>query len=105
MSLVWVGVVATLVVGVGTYLTRASFIVTLADRDLPPRVRAALQFVAPSVLASLVVSLLLGGEGTAVTWIEGAALLVGAVVGWKTRSLIWVLAAGMGTLWILRALS
>lgn len=104
MTLFWVGLIATVVVGVGTYLTRASFILALADRDLPPNVRSALQFVAPAVLASLVVSLLLDGEGGAVGWPEIGALAVGGLVGWKTRSLVWVLVMGMGTLWILDAL-
>lgn len=104
MTIFWVGLIATVVVGVGTYLTRASFILVLADRDLPSEIRTALQFVAPAVLASLVVSLLLDGEGGPVGWTEIAALAVGAAVGWKTRSLAWVLVSGMGTLWILRAL-
>lgn len=104
MTLFWVGLIATVVVGVGTYLTRASFILALADRDLPPNVRSALQFVAPAVLASLVVSLLLDGEGGAVGWPEIGALGVGGLVGWKTRSLVWVLVVGMGTLWVLDAL-
>jgi branched-subunit amino acid transport protein len=104
MSLFWIGLIATVVVGAGTYLTRASFILALADRDLPPNVRSALQFVAPAVLAALVVSLLLDGEGGAVGWPQIGALIVGGVAGWKTRSLMWVLVTGMGTLWILEAL-
>lgn len=104
MSVFWIGLIATVVVGIGTYLTRASFILALADRDLPPNVRSALQFVAPAVLASLVISLLLDGEGGAVGWPQIGALAVGGLAGWKTRSLVWVLVAGMGTLWILEAL-
>lgn len=104
MNVFWIALIATVVVGVGTYLTRASFILALADRDLPPNVRSALQFVAPAVLASLVISLLLDGEGgSAVGWPQMGALAVGGVAGWKTRSLMWVLVTGMGTLWILEA--
>ncbi len=103
MTIFWIALIATVVVGVGTYLTRASFIVALADRELPARLRAALGYVAPAVLAALVVSLLLGGEeGVSVGWEPIAALAVGGLVGWRTRSLPWVLVAGMGTLWALQ---
>lgn len=103
MTLFWVGLIATVVVGIGTYLMRSSFILALADRDFPPVVREALRYVAPSVMAALVVSLALGGSASA-GWVEVAALLVGGLVGWRTRSLPWVLVAGMVTLWLLRAL-
>lgn len=103
MSMFWVGLGATVVVGIGTYLMRSSFILALADRDIPPRVREALRFVAPSVMAALVVSLALGGSEPA-GWIEVTALLLGGAVGWRTRSLPWVLIAGMAALWLLRAL-
>lgn len=102
MTIFWVGLIATAVVGIGTYLIRASFIVALADMEMPPAIRVALGYVAPAVLAALVVSLLLGGEDTSVGWQELVALVVGGVVGWKTRSLPWVLAAGMATLWLLQ---
>jgi len=46
----------------------------------------------------------LGFDGsTEVGWAEVAALVVGGVVGWRTRSLPWVLVAGMVTLWLVRA--
>lgn len=105
MTITWIGLVATVVVGIGTYLMRASFILALADRDFPPRVRGGLRFVAPAVMAALVVSLLFDSEGSGgVGWVELTALVVGGLVGWRTRSLPWVLAAGMVTLWLLRAL-
>jgi branched-subunit amino acid transport protein len=102
VSLAWAALVATVLVGVGTYLTRASFILALADRDLPRRLRTALSFVAPAVMAALVVSLTVPAEAGEPLWVEGTALVVGGVAGWVTRSLIWVLVAGMATLWLLR---
>lgn len=103
MTMFWIGLLATVVVGIGTYLMRSSFILALADRDFPPVVREALRYVAPSVMAALVVSLALDGSSPA-RWIEVSALLVGGIVGWRTRSLPWVLVTGMATLWVLRAL-
>ena len=102
MSLAWAALVATVLVGVGTYLTRASFILALADRDFPRRLRIALSFVAPAVMAALVVSLTVPAQPGESWWIEGVALAMGGVVGWLTRSLVWVLVAGMATLWLLR---
>lgn len=100
MTLVWLALVATLVVGVGTYLARASFILALADRQLPESLRLALQFVAPAVLAALVVSLLFGAEGNGPGWPQLLALGAGGVIGWKTRSLVAVLGTGMVVLWL-----
>ena len=107
MSPVWSALLVTGAVGIGTYLSRAIFIVTLADRDLPPLFREALRFVAPAVMAALVVSLLYGGsDGTSqVGWVELSALGVGGLVGWRTHSLPWVLVSGMSTLWLLRWIS
>lgn len=103
MTVFWIGLIATVVIGIGSYLMRSSFILALADWDFPPVVRDGLGYVAPSVMAALVVSLALDGSSPA-GWIEMAALAVGGVVGWRTRSLPWVLVAGMATLWLLRAL-
>lgn len=101
----WQALVATAVVGLGTYMSRAIFIVTLADRELPPVLRQALRFVAPAVMASLVVSLLYSSTDTGVGWVELSALAAGSLVGWRTRSLPWVLVVGMVTLWTLRWVS
>lgn len=106
MSLWWLAFIATVVVGVGTYFLRSIFIVTLADRPVPPAMRQALRFVAPAVMAALVVSLLYGGEGGGgVGAVELISLGVGGLVGWRTRSLVWVLVAGMSSLWLLRWLT
>lgn len=95
---------ATVAVGIGTYVMRSVFILALADKEFPAGVREALRYVAPAVMAALVVSIAAGGEESA-GWVEIAALAVGGAVGWKTRSLPWVLVAGMATLWVLRALT
>lgn len=102
MTVFWVASIATLVVGIGTYLARASFIVSVADRQFPERLRTALGFVAPAVMASLVVALTVDDQPGQTLWVEFSALAVGGLVGWRTRSLIWVLVAGMATLWALR---
>lgn len=104
MNVFWLGLIATASVGAGTYLMRSIFILSLADRDLSPQVLQALRFVAPSVLAALVVSILFGGaDQGGVGWVEVIALGTGGAVGWRTRSIPWLLVAGMGTLWVIGA--
>ena len=97
--------IAVLIVGVGTYFSRAFFIVALADRKLPDVVLVAIQFVAPAVLSALVVALLIDSEGNvAIGAPELSAFAVGGVVAYRTKNHIWTLIAGMATYWVVRAL-
>ncbi|MFZ0014636.1 MAG: AzlD domain-containing protein [Acidimicrobiia bacterium] len=97
---------ATVVVGVGTYLSRAIFILALARRTIPDRVLEALQFVAPAVLSALVVALLIDGEGgsVAIGIPEVTALAAGGLVTYKTRNHILTLVVGMSVYWVVRAI-
>jgi branched-subunit amino acid transport protein len=96
---------AIVVVGVGTYLSRAVFILALANRRIPEAMLVPLQFVAPAVLAALVVALLINDDGSvAIGVAELAAFAVGAAVAWGSRNHVYTLVAGMGVYWLLRAL-
>lgn len=96
---------ATVVVGVGTYLSRSIFILTLARKTIPEAVLLALQFVAPAVLGALIVALLINDDGSVTIGIpEIAALAVGASVTYKTRNHILTLVVGMTVYWVVRAL-
>ena len=55
--------IITIVVGLGTYASRAIFIVALADRTLPPLLTSALRYVGAAVLSALAASILVGEEG------------------------------------------
>jgi branched-subunit amino acid transport protein len=97
--------IATLVVGIGTYLSRAIFILALAKRRIPDGVLLALQFVAPAVLASLVIALLIDDTGSVALGIpEIAALAIGGGVAFRTKNHILTLLAGMTVYWVVRAL-
>lgn len=92
---------AILITGIGTYVTRAIFIVGLADRVLPRKVEEALEYVGPATLAALVVTLLLDGSGNLAVGVpEAAALLVAALVAWWVRNLLAVVALGMAVFWV-----
>jgi branched-subunit amino acid transport protein len=95
---------ATVVVGFGTYVFRAVFIVALAKRRIPEVVLVALKYVGPAVLGALIVALLTDSDGNVQIGIpEVAAFVVGGVVAHRTRSHIWTLFAGMATYWVVRA--
>ncbi len=93
---------AVLFVGAITYAMRAGLILALADAELPAWLLRALRYVAPAVLAALVVSLIADPDAPrqGITLAEVAGLVVAAPVAWKTKSLIATLAAGMATFWV-----
>ncbi|MEA1903935.1 MAG: AzlD domain-containing protein [Actinomycetota bacterium] len=96
--------IAIAVVGLGTYLGRSVFILALANRRIPDTVMVALQFVAPAVLAALIVALLTDGDGNVgIGAPEVAAFVVGGGVAAKTRNHVYTLFAGMAVYWIVRA--
>ena len=96
---------ATVVVGMGTYLSRSIFILALARRRIPDPALVALQFVAPAVLGALIVALLIDEDGSVAIGIpEVVALAVGAGVAYRTRNHILTLVVGMGVFWVVRAL-
>ncbi len=96
---------AIVAVGIGTYLSRAIFILALANKTIPDPVLVALQFVAPAVLGALIVALLIDSDGNVAIGIpEVSAFLVAGAVAYRTRSHIFTLIAGMGVFWLVRAL-
>lgn len=96
------------IIGVGTYLTRLSFVGLLGSRAMPAWAERPLQFVAPAVLAALVAPAVLLREGS-LEVVPGAnprlyAAAVAALVAWRFRNLAAAIVAGMGSLWLLQAL-
>lgn len=95
-------------IGVGTYLLRLSFIGVLGTRPMPVWAQRPLKYVAPAVLAALVLP--------AVTLVDGSvdlsplgnprflAAVVAGLIAWRLRSVAAVIVVGMGLLWVLQAL-
>jgi len=100
-------VLAIFLTGLGTYLFRALFIVALSGRRFPPVLLRALEYVAPAVMAALVVSMLVGAKAQPVP--VSAAQLGGlgcaVLVAWKTRNHVVTLCAAMAVFWLLGALT
>ena len=98
--------VAVFVVGLGTYVSHAVFIIALANREIPPTILRSLQYVAPAVLSALIVALLIDGDGNIALGLpESAGLIAGGSVAYKTRNHILTLLVGMTTYWVVQALT
>jgi branched-subunit amino acid transport protein len=92
---------AILLTGLGTYLSRALFIVALARRRFPPLALRALEYVAPAVMGALIVTLLTSPEGEVmIGWPEFIGLASAAIVVRLTRNHVWTLLAALGSFWL-----
>jgi branched-subunit amino acid transport protein len=95
------------IIGVGTYLTRLSFVGLLGRREMPAWAERPLRFVAPAVLAALVAPAVLMREGSLEVAPGGNprlyAAAVAALVAWRFKNLAAAIVAGMGSLWLLQA--
>jgi branched-subunit amino acid transport protein len=90
-----------LLTGVGSFLLRLSFIAMVRGDQLPDLAQRALRLVPAAVLAALVVPAVTPSSGD---WTRPVAAIAAAVVAWRSRSMLWTLIAGMGVLWLARAI-
>lgn len=102
----WGAFAIVLMVGAMTYSMRAVAIVALAKRTIAPPVERALRSVGPAVLAALAMNLAAGGQdgGVSIGVAEVGAMAATVAVAWWRRNMLWALAAGMTTLWLLTAI-
>ena len=92
--------------GLGTYLFRVSFI-ALAGRigEIPPRAETMLSKIAPAVLAAIAAdSLFFSGDAVRGLDEWHLAIVVTALVSWRTKNVALCLAVGMPIVWGLAAL-
>lgn len=85
-----------------TYFTRYAMIAILG-RELPPLLRRWLRYVPVAVLAALVVPAALAPQGHLEVSAHAWAALVGAVIAWRTRSMLHTILGGMTAFWLLKA--
>lgn len=97
--------IVLLLAAVVTWLLRVSFIAVVPAARLPDRVHAALDDVAPAVMAAIVVTHLVHGEGLGgIVPSDLAAAAIAAVVAWRTRHLAATVLAGVAAAGLLRML-
>jgi branched-subunit amino acid transport protein len=95
------------ILAIGTFALRLSFIYLFGKVDMPNWLRSALRFVPAAVLAALVFPALTYPNGALDLSLDNVRLVAGiggALVAWKTRNVLWTIAVGMALLWILQAL-
>ena len=93
---------AIILTGMGSYLMLAFFIFALARYQFPPIMLRALEYVAPTVMAALVVSLLTTPSGELVAGVPEILGLVGtAIVAKVSGNHILALLTGMTTFWLI----
>ena len=93
--------------GLATFGIRYSFIYLFGRFEIPARVKEALRFVPPAVLAAIVFPEVLIRSDQLLISISNERLLAGiaaALVAWFTKNIILTLLAGMSALLILQYL-
>lgn len=92
----------------GTFALRLSFIGAPDALDaLPDGFNRSLRFLPAAVLAALAVPAVLAPEGSLAISPDNARLpaaILAVGVAWRTESVFWTIAVGMGTLWLVRGL-
>ena len=98
--------IVVLIIGLGTYLTRLSFVGVLGTRTMPAWAERPLKYVAPSVLAALVLPAVLLRDGSLdlapATNPRFLAAVAAALVVVRFKSVSWAIVVGMSTLWLLQ---
>ena len=93
---------AIILTGIGSYFMRVFFIFALARYQFQPIMLQALEYVAPTVMAALVVSLLTTPNGELIAGVPEIVGLVGtAVVAKVSGNHILALLTGMMTYWLI----
>ena len=95
------------VIGLGTFAMRLSFILLLGERPLPAAWERVLRYVPPAVLSALIVPALVQpaghidlGPGNARLW----AGLLAALVAWRSKNILLTIAVGLFALFLLQVL-
>ena len=85
-----------------TFFTRYTMI-ALLGRETPPLLTRWLRYVPAAVLAALVAPAALAPSGRLQLGAQAWATAVGALVAWRTRSVLYTILVGMITFWVLKA--
>jgi branched-subunit amino acid transport protein len=84
------------IIAIGTFLLRASFMALLGDRGIPDRLKRGLRFVPVAVLPALVANPVLRPDGV----LDPAnprtlAMMIAVLVALRTKSILWTIVSGL----------
>ncbi len=101
-DVIWLVMVAS---GLLTFAARFSMIGLFQDRELPQIIKQILTYVAPSVLAAIIIPdvLLIDGAVTVLDNPKIPAFLLAMVAAALTRNVLVTISTGMIALWIITA--
>lgn len=100
-ALLWLTVLG---MGLITYAIRLVLIALQGRVTLPALLRRGLRYVPQAVLSAIIFPELFRPEGALDLSLGNARLLAGLLailVAWRTRHVMWTIAAGMVALWLL----
>ncbi len=98
----WLAIVG---IGLTGVVTRCSFLVLGQRFRLPPLAERALKHAPAAALAAIIAPALLVADGHLELTLGNHRLLaaaVAAIVMWKSRSMLWTMAAGLAVFTVLR---
>lgn len=95
------------VMGIGTYITRYSFLGLIGDREMPDWVLRHLRYTPVAILPGLVAPLVMWPEATGgdTDPTRLAAAVVTLAVAWWRKNMLWGAASGAATLGLLQWLT
>lgn len=99
--ILWLSIIG---MGLITFSIRLSLILLWERVYVPPAIQQALRFVPAAVLSAIILPELLQPGGQLDISLGNARLLAGLVamlVAWRTKNVLFTIAAGMVLLWIL----
>lgn len=96
-------VITVLIIGLGTFLFRFSFIYLNDKFRMPKWLHQSLRYVPAAVLSALIFPAILIDNGQ--MWFSFSnpkllASIVAIVIAWKTKSLFLTIAVGLGIYWL-----
>ena len=92
------------IVGAATMLFKAAGPVLLGGRELPPRVSAVVEVLAPAMLAALVVTQTVGGDREIVVDERLVGIAAGGIAVWLRAPLLAVMAVAAAAAALVRLL-
>ena len=97
-------ILTILIISIGTFIFRFSFIYLYGRVNLPEWLRRAMHFVPPAVLSALIFPAIILKEN--IIWISPqnprlVAGLIAMIVAWRTKSSILPIVIGLGVFWLM----
>jgi len=97
-------ILTIILIGIGTFLFRFSFIYLYGRFELPNWIRRAMRYVPPAVLSALIFPAIVIKDE--IIWISPQnprliAGIIAIIIAWKTKKLLLTIAIGMALFWLI----